>query len=157
MILNAKGGNKVGKILVGYFSMSGSTEEIANLVKENLSESQHEIVLEDLTLMEAADLENYDNMVIGAYTWGDGELPDEALDFYEDLDGLDLSGKKVAIFGSGDTSYPEFCEAVVILEDKFKERGAEIVTEGLKVEFTPDTDEDVENCKTFAQSILAAL
>ena len=157
MILDEKGGNKMAKILVTYVSMSGNTEEIANLVKDNLTESQHEVALEDLTLMETADLTNYDCIVIGSYTWGDGELPDEALDFYEDLDGIDLSGKKVAVFGSGDTSYSEFCEVVSTLEAKFKERGAELVAEGLKIEFTPDTNEDLESCKTFTKSILNAL
>ena len=144
-------------MLVAYVSMSGSTEEIAELLKGSVDESLHEIAFEDLTMLEASDLENYEALLIGSYTWGDGELPDEILDFYDAMDDIDLSGKKVAVFGSGDTAYPQFCEAVPIFENKLKERGAEVVVEGLKVEFTPDTEEEVARCQAFAQAFSQAL
>ena len=76
---------------------------------------------------------------------GDGELPFEAEDFHEDLENIDLSGKKVAVFGSGDTAYELFCEAVTIFEERLVERGAELVQEGLKIELAPEDEEDVEN------------
>lgn len=147
----------MAKVLVAYVSMSGSTEEIAELLKGSVDESQHEITFEDLTMLEATDLENYEGLLIGSYTWGDGELPDEILDFYDAMDDIDLNGKKVAVFGSGDTAYPQFCEAVSILENKLKERGAEVVVEGLRVEFTPDTEEETERCKAFAQTFSQSL
>ena len=74
--------------------------------------------------------------------WG---LPFEAEDFHEDLENIDLSGKKVAVFGSGDTAYELFCEAVTIFEERLVERGAELVQEGLKIELAPEDEEDVEN------------
>ncbi len=48
---------------------------------------------------EAADFEDYDCCIMGAYTYGvDGVLPDEVLDFSEDLGQLDLSGKVFGVF-----------------------------------------------------------
>ena len=40
----------------------------------------------------------------------DGELPDEIVDFYEDLASLDLTGKIYGVVGSEDTFYDEFCK-----------------------------------------------
>ena len=48
---------------------------------------------------------------------------------YEDLDGLDFSGKKVAVFGLGDQFGfgDNYCNAIGILAKKFVELGAELV------------------------------
>ena len=50
--------------------------------------------------------------IVATYTYGDGELPDEMMDFYEDLADLNLNGKIYGVVGSGDTFYDEFCKAV---------------------------------------------
>ncbi len=41
--------------------------------------------------------------------------------------------------------------AIDTFQDKFKERGAEIVLETLKVDLSPE-DEDIRNCQEFAAS-----
>ena len=46
--------------------------------------------------------------------------------------------------------------AVDILIEKLKERGAEVVLEGLKVELTPE-DEDVEKCLQFGAEFVKHL
>ncbi len=50
-------------------------------------------------------------------------------DFYDELDNIDFTGKKVAYFGSGDqVGYPDtFQDALGILEEKISENGAETV------------------------------
>lgn len=47
-----------------------------------------------LWIHEASILEQYDGIILGAYTWGDGDLPDDFLDFYDAMDSIDLTGKK---------------------------------------------------------------
>ncbi|MNF10142.1 Flavodoxin [compost metagenome] len=54
---------------------------------------------------------------------------------------LDLSGKKAAVFGSGDTSYPKYCGAVDIIEECLKRIGAELVCESVKFEYDPSETE----------------
>ncbi|MCO6062464.1 flavodoxin domain-containing protein, partial [Pseudomonas sp. MOB-449] len=85
---------------------------------------------------------------IGTPTLGDGELPGLSADcenesweeFLPKLEGVDLSGKTVAIFGLGDqVGYPkEFLNAMGILYDFVVERGATVVgawpTEGYEFE-----------------------
>ena len=50
------------------------------------------------------------------------------------MEGVELKGKKAAVFGPGDSSYSLFCEAVDILEKRLKECGAEIIIDSLKID-----------------------
>jgi len=94
-------------------------------------------------------------VLLGAYTWGDGELPDEALDFYEEMDELDLTAVKSAVFGSGDTGYAIYCGAVDLFVEKLKERGAVILQDSLKIEYGPSAAEK-EACRQFGRQFIEA-
>ena len=86
----------MSKIIIIFASMSGNTEEMANTIAEGITEIS-DVSIEKVDIMdgpEASMLEDYDGIILGAYTWGDGELPDDFLDFYEDMDHFDLTGKK---------------------------------------------------------------
>ena len=87
-----------------YASMTGNTEEIADIVAKKLEELGHTVDVDECTTVDAADFEDADICIVATYTYGDGELPDEIVDFYEDLADLDLSGKIFGVVGSGDTS-----------------------------------------------------
>jgi flavodoxin I len=73
-------------------------------------------------------------------TWNIGELQTDWEDCLEQFDDLDLHGMQVALFGLGDEGgYPDtYQDAVGILAQKVRERGAEIVghwpTEGYDFE-----------------------
>lgn len=147
----------MSKILIAFASMSGNTEEIAELIKTSIEPLGHEIEMKEIENINTQKLLEYDGIILGAYTWGDGELPYEVEDFYDDIETMDLTGKKVAVFGSGDHAYPKFCAAVDILEERLMACGAEIVEQGLKVELAPETEEDIERCVTFAFSFAGRL
>lgn len=137
------------KILILYASMSGNTEEIANLVAEGLQENGIEPTIIDIMNSPFAhELLEYDGVIIGSYTWGDGELPDDFLEFYVEMSGVDLSGIKSAVFGSGDHAFLEFCAAVEIFERKLLECNAQLVQKGLKIEMSP-TNAEKPICKEF--------
>ncbi|MBH5318702.1 flavodoxin [Paenibacillus sp. GSMTC-2017] len=131
------------KIIILYTSLTGNTEEMAESIAEGVKATGIDYVCKEAFDAKPEELLDYDAIIMGAYTWGDGELPDEFLDFYEEMDGLNLAGKKAAVFGSGDTSYPVYCGAVDIIEGKLKELGAEIVCESLKFEYNASDDEKV--------------
>ena len=95
-----------------YASMTGNTEEIADIVAKKLEELGHTVDVDECTTVDAADFEDADICIVATYTYGDGELPDEIVDFYEDLADLDLSGKIFGVVGSGDTFYDYFCKSV---------------------------------------------
>ena len=116
-----------------------------------------DVVIKDILEIDVKDLQNYDSILLGAYTWGDGELPDEFIDFYEEMDCLNLQGKMATAFGSCDSSYEHFGGAVDILIEKLEMLGSDIVLEGLKIEQSP-TEVDKEKCihfgKMFTETIL---
>lgn len=136
--------------MIAYASMSGNTEEIADLLKKSLEPLEHEIDVMEMEHIDVNEILEYDGVLIGSYTWGDGDLPFETDQFYEGLLNLDLNGKKAAVFGSGDTSYPNFCAAVDLFQERLKACHAEIIQEGLKIEFTPDTQNELDRCANFA-------
>lgn len=144
----------MAKIILVYTSMTGNTEMMADAVAEGVREAEDDIaVYEIMDGIEASELENYDGILLGSYTWGDGELPDEFLDFYDQMDDIQLQGKKAAVFGSCDSAYPEVGAAVDILMEKLKERGAEVYPKGLKVDNTPGTEEE-EACRSFGKEFI---
>jgi flavodoxin I len=75
------------------------------------------------------DFENFDNFILSAPTWFDGELPNYWDEFLPDLEEMDLSKKTFAVFGLGDQKgYPEnFCDAIGILVVVLEERGGNII------------------------------
>lgn len=141
----------MGNILMVYASMTGNTQEMAEAIAEGIRSTGAALEIKEVMDATAQELESYDGIVLGAYTWGDGELPDECLDFYEEMNGISLQGKKVAAFGSCDSAYEHVGAAVDILLEKSRERGAETPLEGLKIELTPNAKE-VDICKTFGVS-----
>ncbi|MGX1901217.1 flavodoxin [Thermolongibacillus altinsuensis] len=146
----------MAKAIMVFTSMTGNTEEMAEAIAEGVRQQGIELEVKEVLDATAAELEQYDGILLGAYTWGDGELPDDFLDFYDELDEVDLAGKKAAVFGSCDSSYEKYGAAVDILIEKLQERGAEVVLEGLKVELTP-TDEDKELCEKFGRDFAKQL
>lgn len=101
----------------------GNTEEAANLIAANLGIDEV-LNIADVT---AAELNKYDNLIIGTSTWGSGDLQDDWDAF--DWDGLNVQGKTVALFGMGDSSsYSDtYCDAMGIIYEKLSQKGANIV------------------------------
>ncbi|MDR4227474.1 flavodoxin [Bacillus mojavensis] len=141
----------MGKILLVYATMSGNTEAMADLIEKGLQEAEAEVDRFEAMDIDDAELFNdYEHIILGTYTWGDGDLPDEFLDLAEEMDALDFTGKTCAVFGSGDTGYEFFCGAVDTLEEKIKDRGGEIVLPSVKVEMNPEGEEE-EALKEFGR------
>ena len=77
-----------------FASMTGNTEEIADIVADKLKELGLEVDIDECTMVDAEEFLEADIAIVASYTYGDGELPDEIIDFYEDLASLDLTGWK---------------------------------------------------------------
>ena len=80
----------------------------------------------DLT---ADQLAEADNIVLGTSTWGAGELQDDWYDGVNVVKSANLSGKRVALFGCGDSaSYSDtFCGGMKELYDAAVAAGATVV------------------------------
>ena len=75
------------------------------------------------------ELLEHDQLILGIPTWNVGELQDDWLLLFPQLDSLDFTGKQIALFGVGDqVGYPDnFLDAVGTLGKKLRERRAELV------------------------------
>ena len=132
------------KVLLVYATMSGNTEAMADLIEKGLKEAGASVDRHEAMDIDAELLHDYSHILLGAYTWGDGDLPDDFIDLYEEMEELDLPGKAFAVFGSGDTSYEHFCGAVDLIEEKVKELGGDIVLPSIKIELNPEGNEEEE-------------
>ncbi|WP_373231319.1 flavodoxin [Cohnella sp.] len=146
----------MANIIMIFASMTGNTEEMAEAIAEGIREEGGELVSKSVMDANAFELQKYDGILLGAYTWGDGDLPDEFLDFYDEMDDLQLAGKQAAVFGSCDSNYSEYGAAVDTLIDKLKQLGAEIIVPGLKFELAPNSQEK-EECKQFGKQFVRHL
>lgn len=124
----------MAKAIVVYGSTSGNTEKLSEAVAAGLKTEALEVVRMNVADSTSEVLKDYEVIVLGCSTWGDGELQDDFIRFEADMKKLNLVGKKGAVFGPGDSMYPQFCQAVYVLADTLKAAGAEIDTELLKID-----------------------
>lgn len=122
------------KAIVIYGSTTGTTENIAQIVAQKMKSSEKDVAVKNAASLDSEELIDYDLILLGCSTWGDGELQHDFIGFEEKLRGVDLNGKKAAVFGPGESSYPQFCKAVDILEEALKKCGAELISLGLKID-----------------------
>ncbi|MCY9664152.1 flavodoxin [Paenibacillus alginolyticus] len=146
----------MSRIIIVFASMTGNTEEMADAIAEGLKEAGIEPVVKNVVDTNAKEITHYDGIILGSYTWGDGDLADDFLDFYDEMDSILLDGKKAAVFGSCDSSYSEYGAAVDTLVKKLKELGAEVTLEGLKIELSPSKD-DKALCRNFGKQFVQSL
>ena len=142
--------------IIVFASMSGTTELMAHTLASELTKAGDQVTVIDAFETDAEELKSYDRILVGSYTWGDGDLSDEITGFYDELATIDLTGKMAAAFGSGDTRYEHFARAVDILEEALKTQGCEILIKGLKVDSWSEDEEGIETtCRLYAKELLS--
>ena len=110
-----------------YGSTMGATESIAEKIREIIGRGKTKLY--DVASTPVDTLNDYNLIIFGTATWGEGGLPDDWNAFISGLDQVDLSGKKVALFGLGDQDlFPDtFVDSIGILYEKVTGRGATVV------------------------------
>lgn len=131
----------MSKTIVVYGSSTGTCESIAQTLGEKLG-----VDVIDVSKLTAADVKSADNLVLGTSTWGAGEMQDDWYDGVKVLKEAGLSGKKVAVFGCGDSSsYSDtFCGGMKELYDAAKDAGATMVGDDVPTDgYTYDDSDSV--------------
>ena len=70
---------------VVFATITGNNEDIADIISDNLEDQGFEIEQIEISQAEIEDFEEADICVICPYTYDEGALPDEGLDFYDDF------------------------------------------------------------------------
>lgn len=114
----------MNKTIVIYGSSTGTCQSIAEKIASKLK-----VEAIDVQTLDASVVDSYDNLIIGTSTWGAGELQDDWYDGLKLLQGANLSGKTIAIFGCGDCeSYGDtFVSAMGELYNGLKGSGAAFI------------------------------
>ncbi|MEW6680644.1 MAG: flavodoxin [bacterium] len=139
------------KVILVYGSTTGNTETLAEQVEDGLKSCGLDVTCKNVTDSSSEELQGYDGIILGCSTWGDGELQDDFVEFEKGMAGLNLAGKRAAVFGPGDSTYDKFCNAVDILEQRLKSCGAEIVADSFKVD--GEVEPELENIKNWAKEL----
>lgn len=120
---------EIKKMKIGLFygSTTCYTEMAAEKIRAIIGEELvdiHNVKESELSLM--AD---YDLLILGISTWDFGEIQEDWNEIWDQIDGVDLNGKTVALFGLGDQEgYGEwFLDAMGLLHDELKKTGANII------------------------------
>lgn len=115
----------MAKIGIFYGSSTGNTEAAANQISEALGG----VDVFDIALTPVSKMNEYDVLLLGSSTMGFGDLQDDWEGVVSDLEALDLSGKKVSFFGTGDQVFYEdsFCDALGILYESVQDSGATFI------------------------------
>ncbi|MDJ0633852.1 MAG: flavodoxin FldA [Xenococcaceae cyanobacterium MO_188.B29] len=118
----------MSKIGLFYGTTTGKTESAAEMIQSEFGGAKV-VTLHEIADVEGSDFAEYKCVIIGCPTWDIGELQADWQGYYDELDDVDFSGKKVAYFGTGDQmGYAEnFQDAMGILEEKISSLGGKTV------------------------------
>jgi flavodoxin I len=139
------------KIAIVYSSKTGNTEELAQRIFHLFLKKNVMASLFRIEQFRVRDLSQFEAVVIGTYTWGNGEIPQEMMELYRAFETQDVKKVLTGVIGTGDSDYPKFCGAVNQFKDMLYIQTNLIVT--LKIELTLQM-KDLERCKRFVKIFL---
>ena len=142
-------------LTVLYGSQTGNAEGVAEMLGERASARGINAKVVDMADYKPRQLKNETFVGVLASTHGEGDPPDNALDFHEFLYGRKAPGLKGVHFGVlalGDTSYEHFCQTGKDFDARFEELGATRLTE--RVDCDVDYDDPAE---AWIESILVSI
>ncbi|MEM6883405.1 MAG: assimilatory sulfite reductase (NADPH) flavoprotein subunit [Verrucomicrobiota bacterium] len=116
------------KVDIFYGSESGNAEGLAYDAQKSFKKSGLNASVRDLGETQVADLSKVSHALIITSTWGDGEPPDSAVAFHEELmaDGAQkLDNLQFSVCALGDTSYEKFCQTGKDFDSRLETLGAQ--------------------------------
>ncbi len=143
------------KILFG--SETGNSEGLASDAQKELTKQGVEAEVIDMQDMTVEKLKGYKNILIFTSTWGEGDPPGNAENFYKELQNsseIDLSHLNYAVFAIGQSFYEHFCKTGKDFDEFLEKMGAKRIApiELCDDDFDSKFPEWIENIKKQALS-----
>ncbi|AAZ28053.1 assimilatory sulfite reductase (NADPH) flavoprotein subunit [Colwellia psychrerythraea] len=138
-----------------YASQTGNAKGVASKLEKSAKAAGINVVLKNIADYKAKGLKNESHLLIVASTNGEGEAPDDAIEFHEYLLGKKapkLPNLSYSVLALGDSSYEFFCQTGKDFDERLKALGAKQVTPRLDC----DVDYDSE-CESWTLSIVESL
>jgi len=137
----------MANVLVVYWSGTGNTEIMAEKVKEGLENQGATVDFRTVDQVDPSEVASFDKIAFGCPSMGVEVLEEDEFEpFFEAVE-ADLSGKKVALFGSYGWGEGEWMDGWMT---RVKDAGADLYEEGFKVNSTPSSEEE-EACVKFGE------
>lgn len=117
----------MNKTAIIYSFNTKKTGKVAERIKEAFDNDMVEMV--NAEEINESLFMSFDQIIMGVPTWFDGELPNYWDEFVPALEDLDLSGKKIALYGLGDQKgYPEnFLDGMGLMAKILEKRSASLI------------------------------
>ncbi|MEM9081161.1 MAG: flavodoxin domain-containing protein [Verrucomicrobiota bacterium] len=136
-------------------SQTGNAEGLATRMASALEAGPYEASVVEMADYEISNLPAEENLLVVTSTYGDGEPPDNAVEFVESLQEASaprIEGTKFSVLALGDSQYPDFCEAGKVVDERLSELGGERMFE--RVDSDVDFDEPFERWKAGVLGVL---
>ena len=134
------------KTLILFGSQTGNSESIAKKLSDRLSPLAITLEFGSLSDFAPKDLAKWNTVLLIISTHGEGEPPDDAIEFYEVLNSkraVKLKRHKHAVLALGDSSYEHFCQTGKDFDSKLTELGSRAIMECLQCDL--DYEEAADN------------
>ena len=139
----------MSKVAVVYWSGTGNTQAMADAVQEGAKAGGAEVTVFEAAGFTADQVAAYDGIAFGCPAMGDEVLEEDEFDPMFSSVEKELSGKKIALFGSygwGDGQWMRDWE------ERCKAAGAELVSESVIANDAPG-DEETESCRNLGAAL----
>ncbi|HLB71301.1 MAG: flavodoxin domain-containing protein [Candidatus Methanoperedens sp.] len=135
------------KVVVVYLSTSGNTKAMADAIVEGAKSRNVDAMAVNFQETRIEDIKDADAIAIGSSTFYYKMLPPMEK-FIESLEKANVADKVGAAFGS----YGWSGEAPVMIAEKMREVGMDVIDPVLRIQYQP-VEKDLEECKRLGKDI----
>ena len=120
-------GGAAPELTILFGTESGNSEELADRTKKLATKAGFKPKVVNMADTDTKKLSGVKNLLVIVSTWGDGDPPDAAVPFYEEIMGdgaAKFKDTQFSVCALGDTSYEQFCETGKRIDSRLEELGA---------------------------------